>query len=126
MAQAHKGTVTRPGANTRPQFVHATKAILAVVAAAVTVALLLPALAPQAAAPTRPITNNQAIVDGWMPAAAAAQTARLQRVQDGSLSGLLLAQPAIEAVDGWTPSLLSADSAAAGAYEADPRDGWER
>jgi hypothetical protein len=126
VAQAHKGTIARPRANTRPQFIQATNAILAVVAAGASLALVLPSLAPQAAAPTRPTLTHEAITDGWMPAAAAAQAARLDRIQDGYLSGLVPAQPVEDAVDGWLPSALAGQSAAWAGYASDPRDGWER
>jgi hypothetical protein len=75
--------------------------------------------APAATAPTVQAGDLERTVDGWMPAAAEAGTARLGSLQDGYLAGLVAANKPGDAMDGYLPGLLAAGSS------GDAVDGWE-
>jgi hypothetical protein len=94
-------------------------------------------IAPAPAAVRTPqVGELKQVVDGWMPAFAAAEAARLTQMQDGYLPGLLAARGSGDAVDGYLPGLLAARASGeavdgwesaliGGTANSDARDGWE-
>ena len=79
---------------------------------------------------------HEQLVDGWLPAANAAGAARLERVQDGYLSGLVNARQGGDLTDGYLGGLIAARTTgdlidgwlpafSGRAQGVDLRDGWE-
>jgi hypothetical protein len=79
---------------------------------------------------------HQQLVDGWLPAANAAGAARLERVQDGYLPGLVNPRQGSDLADGYLGGLIAARTtgdlvdgwmpAFSGRGQGvDLRDGWE-
>lgn len=118
MALVDRNTITKPieAARHSPEF--ALYATLFIVVAVMSLALIL-APSPTTAPATAPTVSSGNVVDGWEAGVLSAAAARLDRVQDGYLPGLMAANPPRDIVDGWMPAFL------AGASASDIRDGWE-
>lgn len=117
MSQVHKSAIAQPiRVQRNHRMAEFAAGVLAIAATGVASFLILTSLssapAGQAAA------GRGDLVDGWMPAAAAAQAAHLQRVQDGFFPGLVGARGGGDPVDGYLAGLV------AGRSTADLVDGW--
>jgi hypothetical protein len=122
VSQINRSIVAQPFPLKRHSRQAAAVAISAAIAAGtVAAAVVMSALTPAttATAPNVQAEDLERIVDGWMPAAAEAGAARLARLQDGYLPGLVAAHNPGDAVDGYLPGLLAARNA------GDAVDGWE-
>lgn len=135
MSQVHKSAIAQPIPVRRNQrFAEFGAVAIALAATGIATVLIVTSLSYT---PAGPATTGQGdLVDGWMPAAAAAQAAHLQRVQDGFfpglvgarnggdpvdgyLAGLIAARGSADLVDGWMPAFSSATGS------QDLTDGWE-
>jgi hypothetical protein len=83
-----------------------TGAVVFVVAIVTATAAGLAIMSAPATTLTAPSTLQQDAVDGWAPAMADRSAARLARIQDGYLPGLLGGRKTADAVDGWESSLI--------------------
>jgi len=135
MSQVHKSAIAQPIPARRNQRLADFAAV--VIALAATGVATVGILTSLSSAPAGHAETAQVdLVDGWMPAAAAAQSAHLQRVQDGFipglvgaraggdpvdgyLAGLIAARGGADLVDGWMPAFSSATES------QQPIDGWE-
>ena len=117
MSQVHKSAIAQPIPVRRNQrFADFATVAIALAATGVATFLIVTSLSSTAAGPAA--TAQGDLVDGWMPAAAAAQTAHLQQVQDGFLPGLVGARAGGDPVDGYLAGLIAARGS------ADLVDGW--
>jgi len=135
MSQVHKSAIAQPIRVQRNQRLADFAAVVIAVAATGIASILI--LTSLTSAPAGQAASGRGdLVDGWMPAAAAAQAAHLQSVQDGFFPGLIGARSGGDPVDGYLAGLVAArDSgdlidgwmpAFGGATRSsDPTDGWE-
>jgi hypothetical protein len=133
MSQANETTIAHPIPLDRQRRYGAAGAIAALIAAgALAGAFVISTLSSGPL--TVPSPQSERLVDGWMPAAAAAGAAHLDRVQDGYLAGLVGARSDGDLVDGFLPGLVTTQSADAlvdgwmatiPGRSAGPQDGWE-
>lgn len=148
MSQINRSAIAQPARVERSnQFVVAVAAITLAAAAMIGMVLFRSA----APAAVKVPAAHEALVDGWQPAAMVAGAARLARIQDGYLSGLVNVQrgdladgylsglvgtrPGGDLTDGYLPGLTAASNAGdlvdgwlpsvAGRGAADLHDGWE-
>jgi hypothetical protein len=148
VSQVHRTSIAQPNRVDRTnQFV------VAIAAIALAAAAMIGIVVSRAAAPAavKAPAAHEALVDGWQPAARVAGAARIARIQDGYLSGLVNVQRGDLAdgylsglvgsrqggdlTDGYLPGLTAASNAGdlvdgwlpsvAGRGAADLRDGWE-
>ena len=135
MSQVHKSAIAQPIPVRRNQrFAGFATVAIALAATGVATFLIMTSLS---SAPAGPAPSAQGdLVDGWMPAAAAARAAYLERVQDGYFPGLIAARQADAPVDGYLAGLIAARGSAelvdgwmpafrAGTAGSGPVDGWE-
>jgi hypothetical protein len=135
VSQVSHSTIAQPiRARRNQRFGVLAPATMAITAAGVAAILIVTSFSSAPTVQTPPAHRD--LVDGWMPAVAAAHAARLARMQDGYLPGLLAARDAGDPVDGYLPGLLAArgsgeavdgwESALTGRDQSsDVRDGWE-
>jgi hypothetical protein len=102
--KAENSTITLPVPIERNRLL--TGAAVFVVAIVAATAAGLAIMSAPATTLTAPSTQQQDAVDGWAPAMADRSAARLARIQDGYLPGLLGARKTGDAVDGWESSLV--------------------
>ena len=123
MSQINRSIVAQPiPLKEQPQRYAAAVGIAMAISAGVVAAVFIVSSltsAPAVTAPTLQAEDLERIVDGWMPAAAEAGAARLARLQDGYLPGLVAAHNPGDAADGYLPGLLAARNS------GDAVDGWE-
>jgi len=138
MRQVQHSVVAQPFPMRRPRF-----ATMTLLSAGVTIALTVGIFAigslttSPSAVPAPQAQRHEQIVDGWAPAVAAAEGARLARLEDGYLAGLLTTRmSAGDPVDGYLAGLLATHAsgnlvdgwlpaATIDIPSEDPRDGWE-
>jgi hypothetical protein len=110
--------ITKPIEAARHSPAFALYATLFMVVAVMSLALIL-APSPTTPTVTAPTVASGDVVDGWEAGFLSAAAARLERVQDGYLPGLLAGHLQRDIVDGWMPAFFASASA------TDIRDGWE-
>jgi hypothetical protein len=137
MAQVHRSVVAQPILLKRERYGLAAGIAAGIAAVFVAGVFIVSSITSAPAAVRTPGSENvDQLVDGWMPAVAAAQAARLMRMQDGYLPGLLAARGSGDAVDGYMPGLLAARGSGdavdgwasaliSRSQSSDARDGWE-
>jgi hypothetical protein len=120
MAQVHRSIVAQPIPLKQERYGLAAAITAGIAAAFVAGVFIFSSVTSAPTAVRTPGSQNlDQLVDGWMPAVAAAQAARLARMRDGYLPGLLAARGSGDAVDGWASALTSRGQS------SDIRDGWE-
>ena len=106
MSQVHRTAIAQPARVERShQYIAAAVAMTVVATVVVGAFIFRSATAPSAISIP---AAHQELVDGWLPAANAAGAARLDRVQDGYLPGLINARQGGDLVDGYLPGLINA------------------
>jgi len=117
MNQAHNSTITRPVTSERNGLLTGAAVFVATIVVATAAGLAIVSI--PAVSPGAPSVQKEDAVDGWAPAMADRSAARLARMQDGYLPGLIAGRNTGDAVDGYMPGLL------AGRKTGDAVDGWE-
>jgi len=106
VSQVNRSAIAQPARVRRShQYIAAAVAMTVVATVVVGAFIVRSANAPSAISIP---AAHQELVDGWLPAANAAGVARLDRVQDGYLSGLINARQGGDLADGYLSGLINA------------------